>query len=262
MVFAIPLAAARVAPVDDVAGGGLLVELVGEEVAVLHLRPTVNLQNRWVLLRRVEAGRLQNPAVQLVAVGGLEPHFFRRVRRHLGQPRVERCQRPRRVGRVAAQVAHADLGRVVGWRPNEGQPRPHPIEGVAAGHAATGHDPLDRQLRGEGVEGYDGLVAAHRRQAEDAPAVGRPDGQGRRGVADHVAGCGRHEVQIERAADVARARAVERSNVERGVLIPAAGLPAAEVSHVLPVGRKGRAELAAGAGDELAHLAATGGDQV
>ena len=67
-VLAVGRAAARVHVRDDVAASRLREELVRERVAVGGMRAAVNLENQRVLLRRIESGRRDVPAVHRLAV--------------------------------------------------------------------------------------------------------------------------------------------------------------------------------------------------
>ena len=72
----VPGAAARVGEIDHVVVGSQVVELVHEHIAVLASRSAVYLEDRRVFFRWVEVGRLQNPALQVVACRPLEPYFL------------------------------------------------------------------------------------------------------------------------------------------------------------------------------------------
>ena len=98
-VLAVVRAAARVRVEDDVAFGGHPLELVREGVAVGRVRAAVDLEDQRVLLRRVERRRLEDPALDLLAVEARVPHLLRLVHRELTEEAVvERRQLLRRRG--------------------------------------------------------------------------------------------------------------------------------------------------------------------
>ena len=84
-------AAAGVGIYDHVAFGRHPQELVRERRAIRGVRAAVDLENRGVLFGRIEAGRLENPALNPRAVERTRPE-------HLGRGQVER--RPQRVVRA------------------------------------------------------------------------------------------------------------------------------------------------------------------
>ncbi len=127
-------------------------------------------------LLRVEAGRLEDPAVQLVAVGRFEPHLFQLSRLQLGQ------QFDVEVGNEAsaagiAQLADHHLAGIVQRRPAIGQPLARVVEAEAAQHARLVDHLRHLRLVAEGVERRDPLLAVAGEQGVERLAVGRPDGR-------------------------------------------------------------------------------------
>src|SRR5579863_7567584 len=67
-VVSIADAATRVGVEHDVAVGGQHVHFVNETIAILCVRSAVNLDDQWVLARRIEVGRLDYPPIHGPAV--------------------------------------------------------------------------------------------------------------------------------------------------------------------------------------------------
>src|SRR5450830_902120 len=107
MLLTIPGSAPWIAEVDDIAASRQEVELVHEEIAILVLRATMDLENRWILLLRVKPWRRHDPSLQIVAVAGVEPYLFNLAKIEPGEERlVQMCQLP---DVAHLHVAHPDL---------------------------------------------------------------------------------------------------------------------------------------------------------
>src|SRR6185503_3695554 len=76
-LLAVRVAPARVRIEDRVAAANEHLELVEEAVPVRAVRSAVHLEDEWPLLRRVEAARLEEPALDLPSVGADELHALR-----------------------------------------------------------------------------------------------------------------------------------------------------------------------------------------
>src|SRR2546427_11494479 len=74
---ALPISAAGVRIEDDVALRGHPHELVRVGAPVGRVRPAVNFENHRVLAARVEAGRLEDPSLNLLAVEAGVPNLLR-----------------------------------------------------------------------------------------------------------------------------------------------------------------------------------------
>ena len=94
-LLAVPLRAARVAVDDDVALRGEVLELVEPADAVRPGGATVDFEEERVLDRRVEAGRLDDPALNLLArtVTGRQPELLATTDINLCDLGVQRRQR-------------------------------------------------------------------------------------------------------------------------------------------------------------------------
>src|SRR5262245_66662080 len=96
-LLAVARRAPRIGVEDDVSGRGVELKLGGPAVTVVGEGPAVDLEDEGIPPRRVEAGRLEEPTLDLAAiVGGFRPDLLRRRELHAAEDVVvERCQNAR-----------------------------------------------------------------------------------------------------------------------------------------------------------------------
>src|SRR6266851_4170589 len=221
-LFAVAGAAARVGIEHDVTHGGpdLLFEI--EAVAVVTEGPAVDFQDQRIFLGGVEAGRLNDPALNLALVfGGLVPDFFDAAGNFLLQQfLVEGGENLHR-----AVGGDGDVAGIVGAAISEGDGAGAGNgEGAATVGAGAGDDVVGDFLGvavggGEADFGVTLIVV----EEIDAGVVGRP--------------FGRLDVAIEFVRDGARAAAVAVHEIELGGLVALVAVVESGVGDEFSVGR-------------------------
>src|SRR5260370_41377490 len=78
-LLAVAGGAARIGVEHDEAAGGLDLHLMLEADAVHGVRAAVNFENKWILFRRIKVRRLDDPALDILAVAGIEAEFLDRA---------------------------------------------------------------------------------------------------------------------------------------------------------------------------------------
>ena len=159
-ILAMASGSTRIGERDEVAGAGINLPVTAKRILPLLLRPTVHVENEWILFGRIEVVGLDKKNFDLRPAGALNPHSLGRTEVHLIDNFVVEVREALRCrGFAVDQVHRKNFDRVA-----DGTPGVEDAPAVMGEFEGVDGPVHQHSLNGAGVKGHaeDGIVAFNR----------------------------------------------------------------------------------------------------